>query len=666
MIRKLIDPRRTPPPLRAAILITTCLSALAVGAPASPRQVERNRVFFAGDATDTRFASALRLDSGELLVAGSTVSLDWTSPAPRQLLAPPAGAPHVGGGSRIALLLRLSPDLRQIRMVYHFAPGALDEITRLRSTGGPGGPLGEIYASGRYPNLTGESDGYWITRLPSLEPPTPPDTAPTASTPAQLPWLHFVPAPATHIPKSGAPAEGDYARRQPWDVRSDGRVIYAEGAPYSANWSALRLLEPDGRRGGLPGWHNENNQSFLPLKPGRVGSLRSKTQADFDHRQADENDNPGRKGRFPDDYYFTGPEDTRGRGYTGYRAVGTTQRVSSLLIDRRDNSLYFGTSTQTRLPSGHPDFEPAFIRLDAEGRLVWWARGYKEVERIGDKKDAPGTEINSPPDQYVDQVALDPVNNRILFVARAHGGGVINFWRASTLVRNRGRAGFLDQLHNSGDVHVSWLGAYGIDNGKIYRATWIAELAEGAPNLGRPHPTGLLAGWPRPNEGWTRQTTTRVEHLEVDASGRPLILGIGRRPYTTSNALIENVKPSEGRSAWAHFARLYDSDLTRLDYSTLLRGPWDRETGKGGDDESRPRHVLPLPGGFIVVGEHRSAPPDGTKRPPPGLNAPAWGSDRPVGRVASGLVFLLRLDDPDEEEDGPAPSDMGSRARALY
>jgi hypothetical protein len=666
MICTLPDLKRAASRAVAVALLVSGFAAPSFAAPTAPRQVERNRLFFAGDATDTRFASALRLDDGDLLVAGSTASLDWTSPAPRRLLVAPVGAPHVGGGSRIALLLRLSPDLRQIRMVYHFAPGALDEISRLRGTGAPGAPLGEIYASGRYPKLTGENDGYWITRLPPLESPASPDAATAASAPAQLPWLHFVSAPATHVPKDGSPAEGDYARRQPWDVRSDGRVIYAEGAPYSQKWAALRILEADGRTGALPGWIVENGSCYLPLKPGRVGSLRSRTQADFDHRQEDENDNPGRKGRYPDDYYFTGPEDQRGRGYTGYRAVGTTQRVSPLVIDRRDNSLYFGTSTQTRLPDGNPDFEPAFVRLDSDGRLVWWARGYKEVERIGDQKTTHQDAINSPPDQYVDQVALDPVNNRILFVARAHGGGVINFWRASTLVRNRGRTGFLDQLHNSGNVHVSWLGAYGIADGKIHRATWIAELAEGARNLGRPLPSGLLAGWPRPNEGWTNQTTTRVEHLEVDAQGRPLVLAIGRRPYTTSNALIENVKPSEGRSAWAHFARLYDADLARLDYSTLLRGPWDRETGKGGEDESRPRHLLPLPGGFLVVGEHRAAPPGAASRPPAALQAPDWGSDRPTGRVASGLIFFLRLDDADEEADGPAPHDMGSRARSLY
>jgi hypothetical protein len=650
-------------------LALTLAYALALAALTPPvraetvRPVERNRLFFIGGAGDTRLSGALALDGGDLLLAGSTDSLDWLpADLPRQRLVPPVGDTRIGGGERIAFLLRVSPDLRTLRLLHHFAPGAVDEIGRLRATGAPGGPVGEIYASGRYPKLAGEADGFWLTRLPTLAEPSASAIGPVPD--ATLPWLHFVPAPALRKGPNGAPGEGDLARRQPWDVRSDGRVIYAEGTPHSTGWAALRVLERDGTLGALPGWIIENGQSFLALKPGRKGSLRSTTQADFEHRQPDENDHPGRKGRYPDDYYFSAFDSGRGPGYTGYRAVGSTQRVSQLAVDRRDNSLYFGTSTQTRLPDGNPDFEPAFIRLDADGRLVWWARGYREVERVGDKADAHQDGLNSPPDQYVDHVAIDYAGDRVFFLARAHGGGVINYWNGDKIVRAEGRPGFQNNLQDTGNVHVSWLGAYTLADGKVLRSTWLAELGDGTHNLGPIYPAGPMSGWPRPNQGWTRQNTTRVEALDVDHEGRPAVLAIGRRPYTTRYALIENVKPAEGRSAWAPFARLYDHELRRLDYSTLLRGPWDPATGAGGEDKTEPRHLLAVPGGLLVVGQHLAAPPEKASLPPAGLNAPAWGHATPRGGPASGLVVLLRIDDEDQAD--VAPADMGARPRSRY
>jgi hypothetical protein len=625
------------------------------------RQVERNRLFFVGGPGDTRLTCSLALDDGDLLIAGSSDSLDWLgATVPRKLLLPPPGDARVGGGERVAFILRVPPDLRAVRMVYHFPPGALDEIGRLRVTGAPGGPNGEIYASGRYPKLAGEAEGFWLTRLPSLADPADAALAPDA----KLPWLHFVPAPALRKGPDGAPGEGDHARRQPWDVRSDGRVLYVEGTPHSTGWAALRVLERDGSLGALPGWIVENGQSFLPLKPGRKGSLRSTTAADFEHRQPDENDNPGRKGRYPDDYYFSAFDSNRGPGYTGYRAVGSTQRVSQLAIDRRDNSLYFGTSTQTRLPDGNPDFEPAFIRLDANGRLVWWARGYREIERIADKAGAHQDGLNSPPDQYVDHVAIDYAGDRVFFLARSHGGGVINYWNGDKIVRAEGRPGFQNHLQDTGNVHISWLGAYGLSDGKVLRSTWLAELGDGSVNLGGPYPSGPLIGWPRPNQGWTRQNTTRVEALDVDYQGRPAVLAIGRRPYTTRYALIENVKPSEGRSAWSPFARLYDRDLRRLEYSSLLRGPWDPATGVGGADHTQLRHLLARPGGMLVVGQHLPAPPEKPARPPAAINTPDWGRPLPQGRSSSGLVILLRIET--DDEDAPAEGDFGSKARSAY
>ena len=48
----------------------------------------------------------------------------------------------------------------------------------------------------------------------------------------------------------------------------------------------------------------------------------------------------------------------------------------------------------------------------------------------------------------------------------------------------------------------------------------------------------LLNGWPDPNSGWIELNTTRLARnsLKVSADGSVIILGVGRRPMTTSNA----------------------------------------------------------------------------------------------------------------------------------
>jgi hypothetical protein len=619
---------------------------------AGPR-VERNRFFFAGSSGATSFKGLHRLDNGEILICGGTDDLGWTGDAPRTVWALPADTAKGAGGTRFGFVLRMSPDLTRIVGVYHFPKGAMEEITRIRSTEVPGAATGDLYLSGRFSGLSGAEDAYWIGRVAGN----------MVRTPASgLAWLFTVSTPGTRGRDKPEPA--DYAVLQPWDVRSDGRVIFTEGAPTWHKWAALRILNADGRPGALPGWITEGpNNNFLALKTGRAGSLRSTTAEDFNHRQDDENDNPGRKGRYPDDYYFSSHDSNKGPGYTGYRATGYTQLVSQLSIDRRDNSLYFGYSTQTKLPNGVPDFEPALVGLNAEGRLLWWARGYREIERTAENKDTHPDALNSPPDQYVDHVAVDYKNDRVFAVFRSHGGNVINFWNGNKIVRNQPHEGFQNTLQNTGNVHVSWLGCYGLRDGKIYHSSWIAELSEGAGNLGPPFLSGNLQGWPRPNKGWTRQNSTRVQSLAVDDQGRPAILAVGRRPYTTRYALIENVKPGEGKSAWAPFLRLYAGNLRSLDYSTLLRGPWDATTGTDTDDKFRPHAVLPLNGGLVVVGEHLLGASGAISAPPP-LAPAAWGAAQPPGKAASGFVALAMLDD--EEADGPAPADMGARPRSLY
>lgn len=74
------------------------------------------------------------------------------------------------------------------------------------------------------------------------------------------------------------------------------------------------------------------------------------------------------------------------------------------------------------LPNGGlPDFEPAVIAMDSSGMLMWWSRLYHEITPLGDT-------VNSSPDQYVDALAIDYANDKLVVGARCHGNNVENFW----------------------------------------------------------------------------------------------------------------------------------------------------------------------------------------------------------------------------------------------
>lgn len=459
-------------------------------------------------------------------------------------------------------------------------------------------------------------------------------------------------------------AEGDHRSLQPWDVGGDGKVVYGMGAPYDPDWAAIHRLDAAGAQEVVEHWHahwgdaGEWNgtpassytgtlplrHSGVVLKASRKGSLRSPTATDFDLLQSDENGNPGRKGRFPDDYYFSGhcplasgTTCPGGPGYTGYRIPGPeTQRLGGIAIDRRSNHIYFGYSTKSRLPDGNPDFEPAVVAMRADGSLKWWARLYRETAQ------------NSTPDQYVDGLAIDYAGNQLVVLARAHGNNVDNFWSGNTLAAAPGRNGFQNRFTGTnGNIHISWLGKYALDTLRVEAATWVAEYVEGNTNFGAAFTDPLLAGWPNPNAGWPNVNTTRnCGELVVRSDGVVLLACQGRRSITTSNAHQQMPTPSSGLTGtWNHFVRAYDARLGSVLYSSLLTGAWNTATGAGGDN-TQVFGLAAAPGAIIAVGMHRSC--DGSTsgtcaglgaalaRPNavPTTGVPGWGSSVPSGESA--------------------------------
>lgn len=621
---------------------------------------DRNVVTYAGGTGHERFYDVLVLSNGTVLVAGGAQSLDWLPASVPRTELPASGINSASAGN-IGFILHLSADLRTVLRVVHFPVGLVRDIRRLRTTSLPGQPTGDIYLSGTRDVSDYMQDGYFIARLRGNF-----VTAP----PSGLEWAYDVQCRPRRA--SGFTGEADHKALQPWDVGSDGKVVYAMGAEYDFDWAAIERLDASGQREVVPEWPAHWTatteytgraadysgasgplvRSAIVMKAGRRGSLRSTSQADYEALLPDGNGRTDRKGRLPDDYYFTGPClpspgtcSGSGPGYTGYRTSDKpTQRVGGIVIDRRNNHIYFGYSTQSRLPDGNPDFEPAVVAMDSQGRLLWWSRLYPERrERTGG-----GFDTTSPPDQYVDHIALDHAGNRLVVLARAHGNNVLNFWNGHQVAARPGASSFHNQFTGTnGNIHLSWLGKLELSSGALYAASWVAEYSEGTGSLGAPYPEPIHDGWPNHNAGWPNLNTTRVSHLEVDAEGAVYLVAEGRRTITTSNAYMKMPRPSTSnpsgppRSGWNHFVRVFEPDLSRLRYSSILRGPWDPEQDGGGANV-RLEGVFPVSGGVIAVGYHlvdAQGAPLGV--PIPLASVPEWGSSAPAGE--SGVLAHLRI-----------------------
>jgi len=620
-------------------------------APSAP-----DLVTYAGNIGAERFYAVHELSDGTILVSGAADDLSWV----------PGGTPMIeltglavddvdsGATDKVGFLLHLGSDLSTIEQVVHFPDGKVEGIERIRTTEPPGQPTGDVYISGQRRTTTGDTqyDGYFIAKL---------DNNFVEGLPTGLVWSYNV----------NTPPRSEHGRLQPWDVRSDGAVIYGMGDSNYWNWAAIGILDANGQAATVENWPCHWGDvrpdgewygtastypgliagSGIVMKAGRDGSLRSYNQADFDWLQEDENGNPGRKGKYPDDYYFAGPQnvagpDPGGPGYTGYRIQTFTARIGEIVVDRRNGDLYYGYNIQSYLPDGNPDFEPAVVAMDATGRMKWWARLYPEfLDNNGNGVFDAGDMATSTPDQYVDSLAIDYSNDRLVVMARCHGNNWINFWKGNALTLNPGGHGFQNQFTgNNGNIHLLWLGKYGLDDGRIYAATYMGDYGESDTRYGAIFPDGLLAGWPDPNGGWPdmHNTTSDANELCVDDWGRVYVAAYARRPFTTSNAYQQMVRPGDGHSSWSSFIRVYESDLSGLVYSSLLSGDWDSATEQFGKN-TEIRGFFPVRGSVLVAGFHRDADDDGVSdnHPVPTANVPFWGNSTPLGEegILARFVF---------------------------
>ncbi|NRA49549.1 MAG: T9SS type A sorting domain-containing protein [Phaeodactylibacter sp.] len=613
----------------------------------------QNRLFYAGGGGSESFYDVMQLSDGTILVAGVADDLDWLPAETAQIELEAEGIYNNQGTNRYPILLQLDSSLSTLLRVVHLPMGTAEDFRFIKQTGMAGAPTGALYLSGN--TSDNQEGGYFVGRL---------DNNFVNGVPTRFEWVMNLRCSQNGYPK----------RYHPWDVDADGRVYYVRGDSHDWNWSSMHRLRSNGEMDVVENWRlhwkksggEYRNTPASAYEPGGSDSLshsgivfkrdgrcqlRSWTQEDYDLWQPDGNGG-WKKGRWPLDVLFNSPCDpagetpTSGPGYTGYRPAATfTYGPSAVVVDRRNGDCYLGLNMKSVLPGGNPDFEPAVMKMDSSGRMIWWSRLYHEVR--------PDSSMhNSTPDQYVDGLAIDYSislpNSRVVVNARCHGNNVENFWEGNTLFHNPDADGFQRQFTgSSGNIHISWLGKLNTLDGAIYQSTYVAELAQGATGVGSPHTDPLMDGWPDPNSGWPTVNTTRLacNAITTTADGSVIVLGVGRRPLTTSNAYFKMTNPLYGGlSAWSSFVRQYDAELNRPLYSSIVRGVWDTLTAQPPSNVDL-FGVEKLRNGVLVVGHHKG---EGEDMPVTG--SPTWGDTHYNGQ--DGVIGYFEAEEIFNPDDG--------------
>ncbi len=596
----------------------------------------------AGNNGKECFYDVMQITDGTFLVVGYADNLTWVGAAPQTTLTYAASIPNSLGTNKYGFILHLSSDLQTILQVIHFPQGAVEDIRFIKTNTQAYTPTGDLFISCNTADTDPNNGGYIIAKL---------DHNFINGIPTSLSWVNVVWA------KSGPK---DY---HPWDVTRDGKVYYISGEAYGYDWSAVYCLNQYGQRTVVENWRthwltngtewkgtpasanplssiDSVNYSGIVLKIWGRCDLRSWTMTDYYQSMADGNGGT-RMGRWPVDVLFNGPCDPTNPtavspGYSGYSAAACCPVYggSSICVDKRNNNLYIGMNFKSVSDANNgssPDFEPAVIAMDSSGMLRWWSRLYHEITPTGDT-------VESIPDQYVDALAIDYTNNKLVVGARCHGNNTENFWEGNTIHIDSNAYGFQNQFTGTnGNIHESWLGKLRLNDGVITNSTYMAELAEGTGSLGTPHADPNLDGWPDPNTGWPNVNTTRLakNNMKVTSSGDVVVLGVGRRTITTANAYQKMVKPYYGGlSCWNSFVRVYDSQFHVPKYSSLVVGVWDTLTQAGGSNTDL-FGVYKTSRGVICVGRQTADTLGGSiGNNIPVINVTPWGTSTPQNESA--------------------------------
>lgn len=591
---------------------------------------------------ETILNDVCQISNGDILIIGKTKNLATFPSSVTRVILTASGITNTTTDGSIPFILQFNQSLQIIKKIYHLPVNSAIDFRFIKTSNLPRTLTQNIYLSGE------TSLGYFVGKLNNNF---------INGDPTGFQWVYNVNAASGSYPKLN----------QPWDVGSDDKVVYARGDSHAFNWSCVERLNQNGVREVVPSWlvhwpvsggeyyGNANNyvNNSNPSLNGISGlsysaivfkrddnrcNLRSQNQIDFDTWSSDGNGGQ-KKGKWPMDVFYSTPctpslgPNTHG-GYTGYRpGTGTTYGPNSICIDKRNNNIFIGFNTQSTLPDGLPDFEPAVMAMDSQGELLWWSRLYYE-------KRPDGTLQRSTPDQYIDDLAIDYVNDLLTVVARCHGNNVENFWDGNEVDFNSNAQGFQNRFTgNNGNIHIQWIGKLSLSQGVLNNCTYWGEYNEGASSLGNPLTSANLNNWPNPNLGWPDLNTTRAKSnsMKVTSDGSVLVLGKGRRTMTTSDAYQSMPLPNSSlKSCWNSFVRLYNPVLSFPLYSSLLVGNWDTSTGSGGDNVNL-NGSFKTDDGIIVVGNHT-----GINGQLPTSDIPSWGRNSYITNTPTGVIAYLR------------------------
>ncbi|MCC5847390.1 MAG: immunoglobulin domain-containing protein [Verrucomicrobia bacterium] len=105
----------------------------------------------------------------------------------------------------------------------------------------------------------------------------------------------------------------------------------------------------------------------------------------------------------------------------------------------------------------------------------------------------------------------------------------------------------------------------------------------------------------------------------------------------------------EGEGNWGNFVRVYSSDLSRLEYSTLLSSAINPVDGSGTNSNSAIFGAWPVGDRILVSGYHENA--DGNAIPT--ANPPVWGNTAPIQETDTAFFAVLSINAEPPEETAP-------------
>jgi len=608
-----------------------------------------NIVTYAGGIGNEKFQGILQLSDGSVLVGGQADNFDWLPSGVTVNTISNVSRYFSSSNEGKGFVMHLSADQQTILSVIRFPDNSVRDVYKIKTNSLPGLPTGDIFISGSRDTAAG-NDGYYISRLNNNF---------IGGIPTGVSYYKSVDArtrngggPAIHFPSGNESAQKQY---QLWDVNAKGQILYATGADFSFDRTGISFMNRNGidtlmdyfsihnpNFTGVPAssFVNTSGNPAFDLKSsslwfkytgtGAPGAMRSFSQGLFNSISSDENGNPGRKGAYPFDAFFStqqnlggAPIVTTGPGYTGYSINSGggrwTGKIGGITFDKRTGHFYLGMSISVGSVSNQTnidDTEPAIAAFTSIGEIKWWARLHKE--------DAS----RSSAQQQVEGIDFDYANNQLVVLGRTRGNSVNNFWKGSELKEKVGGSGFQNQLtgsiSTSNATDIFWMGKYDINSGKIKHSTYIGEL-DASQNFSAASSNSNYDGFPNLNSGNFNLNTTIVNQLSVHpVTGQVYICGTGQRTITTLQAYQKMLKPKPyqqggGIAATNAFVRVYNSGLDTVVYSSLLTGLWNPVNGSS--DNTVLRSIFPIDSGLFVTGFHKGQGNDLVL-----ANKPSWGA----------------------------------------